>query len=317
MINTRPTSRHITQLITILISVLFFANSVSIGGNSSTILEGTNDQVIIILSSESNPYQAAAQACIKSLSTTGNESRIMLLQSLSDQDFKLMTGSVVTIGARASQSALDKLPPSTNLYYCMVPSPDSIGLTKRPNTAGISSDADPAEEIRIINTASNSFTRLGMFYNSESASSINRLQKYKDALPSSIQLIAVDLKKHSTVSNAIKELVDQDIDLIWTSPDPAVYNSAMARSLLIESLRHRVPVFGFSLSFVRAGSTFGFGIEPENQGARLAELIETNTSDQHLHPKLTIAINTVAASRINFEFNSTLLNKAEVTFGSD
>lgn len=314
MINSYPTTRRITQLITILISVLFFAVSSGIGSNS---LKTSNDPVIIILSSESKPYQAAAKDSVASLNDSGHPTRIMLLKSLSDQDFKSITGSVITIGARASQSALQKLPPTTNLYYCMVPSPDTIGLTTRPNTSGISSDADPAEQLRIIKSASSSFTKLGMFYDSESASSISRLQKYKDELPSSIQLIVVDLKDHNSVSSAVEELLDQDIDLVWTIPDPAVYNSTMVKSLLIESLRKRVPVFGFSLSIVRAGSTFGIGIQPETQGSRIAELLSSNTSDQHLHPKLTVAINTVVASRINFRFSNTLIDQAEITFGDE
>ncbi len=316
MIYKHPTTRSITQLITILISVLFLATSSSIGGNTRTTL-ATSNTPVIILSSESKPYQSAAQACTTSLKATGHKPRVVLLKSLSDQDFNSMNGSVVAIGARAARSALNKLPQTTKLYYCMVPSPDTIGLTTRPNTAGISSDADPAEEIRIINTASSSFTTLGMFYNSDSTNSVNRLQRYKDAIPSSIKLVTVDLKNYSSVSDAINELIDQDIDMIWTAPDPTVYNSAMVKSLLIESLKKRVPVFGFSLSIVRAGSTFGFGIQPETQGTRLASLVENNTTDEHVHPELTIAINTVVASRINFRFNNAILDQAEITFGDE
>ena len=228
-----------------------------------------------------------------------------------------MQGTVVAIGARAAQSALKDLPESTKLYYCMVTSPDLIGLTDRPNTAGISSDANPIEEARLINQASSSFRTIGLFYDSSSASSRSRIKRVQDSLTGSLRLEIVDINAHNSVSDAIKELLARDIDLIWTIPDPAVYKPAMVKSLLIESLKKRIPVYGFSHSIVRAGSTFGIGIEPTTQGARLSTLINSNATDQHLSPRLSVAINTVVASRIDFKFNDRFLDNVEKTFGSD
>ncbi len=146
---------------------------------------------------------------------------------------------------------------------------------------------------------------------------MQRVGLMSDSMPSKIKLISVDLDSHPSVSSGIKALLKQDVDLVWTTPDPAVYNSTTVKALLMECLKQRVPVFGFSHSLVRAGSAFGVGIDPKAQGTRIAKMIRLGTIDEHYSPELMVAVNEIVVGRIKFKLSSAIRNRAEVVFDSD
>ena len=68
--------------------------------------------------------------------------------------------------------------------------------------------------------------------------------RLQEQLPEGWVLRAVDVQQFRSVAVAIGALMDHEVDLIWTAPDPAVYNSATVRSLLLSAVRESVPVFG-------------------------------------------------------------------------
>ena len=45
------------------------------------------------------------------------------------------------------------------------------------------------------------------------------------------------------------------------------------RTLLLAGIRKKIPVWGFSTAFVRAGALIGVGVEPRSQGAQAAEIL--------------------------------------------
>lgn len=292
--------------------------SVSAGWTTSTLVDRLNQtEVLVVLSSDSAQFKAAAQSAVLALTESGVSTQTYSITDLKPSDIQSLSGTVLAVGGKASKTLVQNLPSTTRLYYCMVPSPDQIGLTMRNNTSGISSDADLGQQIELIKISSNSINRIGAYYRSSSPSSTNRIKAMADSMPSNFELISVDLDQHKSVSNGIKSLIEKDVDLIWTTPDPAVYNSATVKALLMECLKQRIPLFGFSHSLVRAGSTFGIGINPSSQGARIAQMIHRGTIDLHHSPELTLAINKIVADRIQFKFNSAIRNRAEVVFDSD
>jgi len=275
------------------------------------------DEVLIVLSSKSSPFTIAAESCTKQLKNAGINTKTILLSDLSKEQIRGISGKVITIGGRASKTMSQELPPSTQLYYCMSPSPEAIGLSSRNNTSGISSDSNLNEQINMIQMASSSIKKIGVLYRSSSTNSNLRIETVKDTIPVDMKIIAVDLDSHGSVSSAIKKLLSLDVDIVWTMPDPAVYNSAMVKTLLLECIRKRVPVFGFSHSIVKAGSTLGVGIDPAQQGDRVSEMLISESSNTHISPQLILALNEIVAERIKFKFNSETLQKAELVFNAD
>ena len=70
-------------------------------------------------------------------------------------------------------------------------------------------------------------------------------------------------------------------DVLMAIPDPVVYNRNTARAILLTAFHHRLPLFSYSGSYVRAGATFGLYSTPEDIARHVAELI---TSDPNKYP---------------------------------
>jgi len=51
--------------------------------------------------------------------------------------------------------------------------------------------------------------------------------------------------------------LSNEADLIWCQPDSMLYNAATIKPLVLASLRHRLPIIGFSAAFVTAGAAVG------------------------------------------------------------
>ena len=63
-------------------------------------------------------------------------------------------------------------------------------------------------------------------------------------------------------------------DFVLTLPDSQLYNSATVKPLVLASIENRLPLIGFSSSFVRAGAAVGVFPDFKSVGAQTAELIQ-------------------------------------------
>jgi ABC-type uncharacterized transport system substrate-binding protein len=62
-------------------------------------------------------------------------------------------------------------------------------------------------------------------------------------------------------------------DLVWCLPDSSLYNSVTVQALLLASLSNRIPIIGFSSSFVRAGALMGVYPDFREVGMQTAEAV--------------------------------------------
>lgn len=76
-------------------------------------------------------------------------------------------------------------------------------------------------------------------------------------------------------------------DVLLALPDPSVYNARTIKSILLTTYRHRVPVIGFSESFVRAGALTAIHSSTKQLAKQIAELIikhyNNQETDKHHH----------------------------------
>ena len=85
-------------------------------------------------------------------------------------------------------------------------------------------------------------------------------------------------------------------DLVLTLPDKALYNGATVPRLVLASLESRIPIIGFSATFVRAGAAAGIFADFQEAGRQAAEIAlrydpgnPQRTVEQAR--KLTVAVN--------------------------
>ena len=273
--------------------------------------------IMIVVSSESSPYTAAAKSCASYLSRNGRDVEVVSLESIDVEAIKVRSDPTVAVGGKAAVALNESLPHSSQLFYCMTPSPDLIGLPEREHTSGISTEPDFTAVVSLIDQSGITVRRIGMLYRSRNASSLRNRDQFAMHLPENWSLESIDVDKAGSASKSIDLLFGRDIDLVWTSADAAVYNSSLVKALLLRALREHVPVFGFSHALVRAGAPIGVGFVPDNQGERVARLIVENRLGVHEPSDPDLAINYTVLSRINLDLDNSFIRKAKVKYGDD
>lgn len=271
---------------------------------------------VIVISSDRGPYQAAASACEARLREAGLDTERIDVPDWNDAIAERSHTGVIAIGGAAARQLSENLPTSVPLYYCLTPDPDRLGLTGRDSTSGIAAEVSPQDQLDLISKVAPGAKRLGVLFRSSSHDSIDRLENLRKSLPVGLSIVDIDIDAFDSEANAIRDLLDSNPDFVWTTPDPQVYSAAVVKTLLIEALRRRVPVFGFSNSMVRAGSLVGVGVDPSRQGARCAELFLSNDSGRHLTAEPIIAVNRTVSDRISYEIPSGVLSEAGTVFGN-
>ena len=233
-----------------------------------------SSEVVIVISADLPPYRQAQEALTTSLAS--EHCSMVTLEQITADITKLPANAdcVVAIGSAAAIWLHQRKVPIPPLVYCMVSDPQTAGLQKPPNAMGVSTDVPPDQQITLIAETLPHARTIGLLYRLGDEQSRQAMEKARTLLPQGweLEIVAIDLQGSPAI--AIELLLSRNIDVVWTTPDTAIWNEATVRSLLLTSLRRRVPVFGFSTSFVRAGALFGVGLEPATQGRQAATLAD-------------------------------------------
>ena len=112
-----------------------------------------------------------------------------------------------------------------------------------------------------------------MLYRSDVPEAGHGIDAIRKSLPPEWRLEAVAVNEHPFVAAAIDALTQKSVDAIWTTADQRIYDTASVRALLLAGIRAKIPVWGYSFPFVRAGALLGVGVEPRGQGVQAAEIV--------------------------------------------
>lgn len=278
-------------------------------------------EVLVISSSEAAHYKSAAQVAALQVQSAGYSVRSLALSQLSVETLNANdTRAFITIGGEATSYIDQQAPVEIPLIYCLVSMPESLSLNHLRPISGISTNISANDQFTLIAEALPKVRTIGMLYHSQSPKSMQILEQAQEALPRGWRLHAIAIDKYSSASKAITALFKERVDLIWTIPDSAIYNRSSIRSLLLMSIRNRIPVFGFSTTMVRSGALFGVSIIPSEQGRQAASLLleQLKSSHQESHsnpprsPKFVIAINQAVSDQLRINVSSTVTQRAQL-----
>ncbi len=272
------------------------------------------DHILILLSADAGPYRQAEQAAAERLRRDGHTVTSSVLDPDTDP-LTLKADLVLAVGGPAAAACKGTLAPPARLIYTMVSDPASAGLTADPPTPGVTTDVPLKDQFALIAEALPKARTVGLLFNSAAPASAKIPDRVRAALPAGWTMDAVDLALHSSPADAIDVLADRTIDVLWTAPDRAVYDTAVMRKLLLSTLRRNIPVFGFSPQFVTAGALLGTSIDPAEQGRQAAELVVKAPSgspeDRVIRPRFTVVFNPVVAERLGITLPRSILDRAD------
>lgn len=276
-------------------------------------------EVVVVVSADLPPYRQAQEALLKGLDDA-RRGRAFVLDQLSADASTLPTDAVcvVAIGTPAAVW-LHARQLASPLIYCMVSDPAGAGLHHPPAATGVSTDVAIDDQLRLIADALPQARTIGVLYREHDERSRQLLDQARLILTTGWKLEAVAIDRHDSPAAAIDVLLGHSIDVIWTMPDTAMWTEATVRSLLLTSLRRRVPVFGFSTSFVRAGALFGVGLDPAVQGTQAGALVREVLAGKTpmtlaVPPLFDICLNLVVAQKLNVTLPAALIERAKHVF---
>jgi ABC-type uncharacterized transport system substrate-binding protein len=277
-----------------------------------------------VQTSDAGPYISAGKALTDRLTNLGHSVETVTLKDMAGS-FRARADGVaatVAIGTGAASWIRKNMQTGDKLIYCMVAGTGHVSL-KGPNASGVTTDVPIASQFALISHALPRARVIGMLYSSKSKKSLEHLAEAKSALPKGWRIVSVDVTRHTSHANAMYTLLIKDIDIVWTSPDPAVYNPQSVRFLLLSALKKKVPVFGFSTGFVRIGALLGVSVDPSVQGAQAADMtdrvlqIAAGATDVKTTPPATAystAVNLIVADRIGVDLPEKIIKSADTVY---
>jgi ABC-type uncharacterized transport system substrate-binding protein len=282
--------------------------------------------VVIVRTSDAEPYTQAEAALRKQL---GDQYKIksLLAREASDKGIEASIGKpdvVVAIGTASARWLHKQLPADTKLMYCMVSNPYDATLLQGHACLGVTTDVPLADQLKLVADTLPHAHSVGFLYRSDAPEGKNALSDLQKAIPADWRIEAVAVNDYPSVSAAIDAMMQKSIDIAWTTADQKLYDSATVRTLLLAAVHSKIPVWGYSLGFVRAGALIGVGVEPADQGRQAGELITkalaepANFKTRAVAPDhFQIAVNKIVAEQIGIEIPDSVSHRAAFIYQSE
>jgi ABC-type uncharacterized transport system substrate-binding protein len=284
---------------------------------------------LVVKSSDAEPYAQAEAALRGRLVERSWAVRSDTLKTISDKGIQpaiAHADCVVAIGTPAARWLHEQLPPGVRLVYCMVTHAEEAGLLGGRPSCGVTTEIALAEQVRIIAEALPQARTIGTLYRADATESRASVEALRRAIPGDWRIEAVAVNEFPSASAAIDALVRKHVDIVWTTADPRLYDTACVRTLLLAALRSKVPVWGFSPAFVHAGAMLGAGVEPRAQGAQAADLVLHLAADPKANSdpaqryvqqgarEFQIAVNLIVARQLGVQIPDALAHRAAYVY---
>ncbi len=260
---------------------LVFLCILVLAGLSSHCRAWAEDSVTVVLSEDGGVYAEFASQLGMALGQAGGTRpplRVVPLNNLKDEPAARSNQSqlVVAVGTPA-MTAMARRPPNVPVLNVLVPRASFRSLVRTsPRTqdsklfSAVFFDQPWARQLSLIrNTVPG--RRVGILLGKDSADlSATLLTAARDAhMVASIEMVADE----ADLLPALKRLLPNS-DSLLAVPDATIYNRSNIATILLTSYRAKVPLFGFSPSYVKAGALAAVYSQPAQIALQVAEIIQ-------------------------------------------
>lgn len=239
------------------------------------------EAVTVVLSEDGGAYAEFASQLGNALGQASGAKtpmRVVTLNSLKDEPPTRSNQSqlLVAVGTPA-MTALARKPPNVPVLNVLVPRASFRSLARssaRTQDSKLFSavffDQPWGRQLALIRHAVTG-RRVGILLGKDSADlSASLLAAARDAqMVASIEMVADE----ADLLPALKRLLPNS-DALLAVPDATIYNRSSIATILLTSYRAKVPLFGFSPSYVKAGALAAVFSQPGQIAQQVAEIIQ-------------------------------------------
>ncbi len=225
---------------------------------------------LIVLSDFSPSYNQVLSA-IREHSV--HPTRVLTLDQFKTDDSRAPV--ILAVGTRACERMLERYHPDSSLICSFLPSATFDQLKRKllpkGSYAAVSAiyiDQPLARQIRLARLVKPAAAILGTALGSNSLNMRDGLEQGAQA--EAFELSLVELTRQDNPVERLTPVVEGS-DLFLVVPDSSVFNRAISKWLLYLSLRHKVPVIGFSASYTEAGAAASVHSSAAQIGRQSAE----------------------------------------------
>jgi len=230
-------------------------------------------RVVVVVSADAEPYQqaltglrrelGAGQTQVVVVALHGDSTRV--IDAISAIRGNAPTAAIITLGTLATRMVLPRVH-DVPVIAGMVLTAAELG--DAPNATAVYLEYPVAVELDWLNRILPGSRRVGVVY--QGAESGRRVETARGL----VKLHAIRIDTPAELPDALQQLANR-ADVLWSVNDPVVYNPETARSLLLFSLRNRIPMIGQSAAWVRAGALYALERDYQDVGVQCAQLTDT------------------------------------------
>ncbi len=237
-------------------------------------------RIRFVSSQKSGPYMEFIEQLVRDLGT-GNGLRVSA-EVLTPDDLEDRPGDaqgvglVVAVGTRAAL-ALGRHPPRVPVLHALIPAPTFERLLREerlacaPRRCGAVYVNQPLERmIRVARAAFPDMRRLGVVLGPTSRGQLRALVRVAGRHGFVIETAQVEAP--GDLQAALDGVLAKS-EALFALPDPLVYNSRTAKSILLTTYRHKVPMIAYSKSYLKAGATLAVYSTPAQLARQAAAMI--------------------------------------------
>lgn len=277
-------------------------------------------RVVIVVSQDADPYREALAGFRKELERGGGILTFQVLQLQGDSaratqvlsQAGAKTSLVLALGTLATRESLQHFH-GVPVVAGMILTPSEI--EGAPNATGVFLQFPVETELEWLARLLPGQRRVGVLYHSaEAKERIAQAQKLAAGVNLNIQAYQVDGPQQ--IPDALQSL-SNGADVLWGITDPMIYNPETAKSLLLFSFQHQIPLVGQSTPWVKAGALYALDRDYNDIGAQCALLAtkilegKTPSSLAPMAPrKVRYALNRRTASQMKLAFPDKVVRDA-------
>jgi ABC-type uncharacterized transport system substrate-binding protein len=147
-------------------------------------------------------------------------------------------------------------------------------------------------------------TNIGVLYDTQSEAVVKEMPRLTGLYK--IKLNKVRFDKSSSLLANLSPILEKS-EVLFAIPDPEIYNRRTARSIILTTYHKKIPIFGYSEAYTRAGALFSLHSSPEQFARQDVEILTNHSRFRYgvVYPKyFTVSVNKTVARALHLQIDS-------------